>query len=101
MVLRSFPLTASPASIYNLTGPAVLSVRELAGQFAQIMDRPAHFVGQESETALLNNAARLCREIGPPPTPLDRVIRWTAAWIAQGGRTLGKATHFEVRTGSY
>jgi hypothetical protein len=32
---------------------------------------------------------------------LDAVLRWTAYWIARGGRLLDKPTHFEVRDGKY
>jgi hypothetical protein len=29
------------------------------------------------------------------------VIEWTADWIMEGRRLLGKPTHFEVRDGKY
>jgi hypothetical protein len=29
------------------------------------------------------------------------MIEWTADWVERGMGSLGKATHFEVRTGSY
>jgi hypothetical protein len=32
---------------------------------------------------------------------MDTALRWTAAWVQQGGRSLGKPTHFEVRDGNY
>lgn len=101
MILRSLALTSSPPTAWNLTAPQILGVREVAEQFARTFSRPAQFVGQETETALLNNPARLCARLGPPATPLPTMTDWIAHWVAAGGRSLGKPTHFEVRDGSY
>jgi len=101
MILRAFSLAACPPAVWNQTGSATLSVRAISNQFAELMERPATFVGQESDTAPLSNPARLCDELGPPPTPLETVIRWTADWVRNGGRSLNKPTHFEVRDGRY
>ena len=100
-ILRSLTLASAPPAILNLTGPAVLSVRELALQFSQLLGRSAHIVGVEAETALLNNPARICALFGPPATAMETVMRWTAHWISQHGRLLNKPTHFEVRNGKY
>ena len=78
-----------------------MSVRETAIRFAELLDRPAYLVGAEADTALLSNPDRLCRELGLPPTPLDTMTRWIANWVKDGGRTLNKPTHFEVRDGKY
>jgi hypothetical protein len=32
---------------------------------------------------------------------METLLRWTAQWVKQGGRDLGKPTHFEVRDGNY
>ena len=101
MILRALPLAASPPTVWNLTGSASLSVRELTSQFSELLERPAKFIGQESDTALLGNPAKLFVEFGSPPTPLEAVIRWTAEWVKSGGRSLNKPTHFEVRDGRY
>ena len=39
----------------------------------------------------------------PTPTkpPVGRVIEWTARWIARGGASRGKPTHFEAQDGKY
>jgi hypothetical protein len=34
-------------------------------------------------------------------TSLDQLITWTAEWVAAGGRSLGKPTHFEERGGMF
>jgi nucleoside-diphosphate-sugar epimerase len=60
-IIRSLGLATTPATALNLTGPAVLSVREVALQFGKLFVRPVQFVGVEGETALLNNPNRLCQ----------------------------------------
>ena len=99
--LRSFPHCSSPALVLNLTGAATLSTRRLAEQFGEYWDIEPVFEGEESETALLSNAAR-CRELLDPETvPVEQMITWTAHWVEHGGRSLGKPTHFEERQGSF
>jgi nucleoside-diphosphate-sugar epimerase len=101
MILRSLALTRNPAQALNLTGPAMLSVRGLALRFGELLGQTVRFSGAESETALLSNPERACALLGPPPTALEKVVRWTAHWVKNGGRLLDKPTHFEVRDGSY
>ena len=43
----------------------------------------------------------LFRLFGYPTVPLETLIEWQAQWILDGGRALGKPTHFEERKGSY
>lgn len=100
-ILRALPLASSPAGAWNLTGPGKLEVRAVAQRLAALLDRPARFVGQESETALLSNSARLDARLGAANTPVETMLRWTAHWVGNGGRTLDKPTHFEVRDGGY
>ncbi|MCZ7545629.1 MAG: NAD(P)-dependent oxidoreductase [Anaerolineae bacterium] len=101
MIIRSLALAASPPAAFNLTGPAPLSTREVALRLGDLMGRPVTLVGKEADTAFLSNTARLQAQLGAPPTPLEPILRWTAAWIASGGRLLDKPTHFEVRDGAY
>ncbi len=100
MILRSLKLAQSPAYALNLTGPR-FSIREVALRLAELMACPVTLVGQEAETAYLSDTTRLHQTLGKPPTPLEMVIRWTAHWIATGGRLLDKPTHFETRDGRY
>lgn len=101
LILRALPLASSPPTVWNLTGPARLSVRELGHKFSELLERPVKFIGGESDAALLSNPAKLLAELGSPPTPLEAVIRWTAEWVQNGGRSLNKPTRFEVRDGRY
>jgi hypothetical protein len=94
-------LCASPAKVNNLTGPGVLSVRDLAGRLGVLMQRQPQLTGTESETALLNNGSRLSSLLGSESIPLDTVLQWTAHWVMQAGSTFGKPTHFDMRQGAF
>ena len=100
-VLRSIEHAESPAKIINVTGPEILSVREVAGKFGKLFDVEVLFSGKEADTALLSNSNLVYRIMGQPKIPVTRVIQWIANWIKKGGRMLGKPTHFEVRDGKY
>jgi hypothetical protein len=78
-----------------------VGVREAAERFAARFGRPARFAGQEGAAALLGDAARCVAALGPPEVTLDQLVRWTADWVAGGGRDLGKPTHFEATDGRY
>ncbi|MDX1547526.1 MAG: NAD-dependent epimerase/dehydratase family protein, partial [Rhodothermales bacterium] len=100
-VLRSLALAEIPPRPLNLTGPAVLSVRTLAERLAALLGRTVRFTGTEAPTALLSDPARACALLGPPPTGVETMLRWTARWLLDGGATLSKPTRFEVRDGRY
>ena len=99
--LRSFALCQSPPAILNLTGPEIISIRWLARRFGERFGVEPVFEGAESETALLNNAARCHRLFGYPSVTVEQMIEWVADWIGLGGATLNKPTHFETRDGRF
>jgi nucleoside-diphosphate-sugar epimerase len=101
MILRSLAIATCPAQPWNLTSPAKISVREMAGRLGQLLGRQPKLTGQENPTALLSDSRKLCAVLGDPPTPLEAMLRWTAHWVRTGGRSLDKPTHFEVRDGRY
>jgi nucleoside-diphosphate-sugar epimerase len=101
MILRSFPFAASPPAVWNLCRPEIFSVREVANRLGECFGRAPLFDGTEAGTALIANASQLTSLLGPASTPMDTVLRWTAEWLKQGGRNLGRPTHFEVRDGNY
>jgi hypothetical protein len=101
MILRAFDLARAPATPLNLTGPEKLSVRHIAGQLGDLMGMKVTFKGEEAETALLSNTSEAIARLGAPRTPLDSILRWTAAWVKDGGPVLGKPTGFDVRDGRY
>lgn len=101
MCLRSLPLCSSPPNILNVTGAETLSVRNIAFQFGQRFSLEPRFEGHESDVALLNNATRAHKLFGRPLVTTEELIDWTARWIARGGTTLNKPTHFEVLDGKF
>lgn len=98
---RSLSVADSPADILNVTGPDVLSVRELAERFADRFDREARFEGEEHDTALLNDASRCHDLFGEPKVPVDDVIELVASWIEGDNPTMAKPTKFHVRSGEF
>jgi nucleoside-diphosphate-sugar epimerase len=101
MIIRSLALAASPPSVWNLCYPEIYNVRAIAAELGDLMGIAPMFKGNESPTALLGNSQRLCSTLGVSPTNIKTVLRWTAAWVKNNGRTLNKPTHFETRDGKY
>ena len=100
-ILRALGHCSNPPEPLNITAPGTLSVREIASRLGQLMDREPQFTGEEAPTAWLNNPARSIELFGEPATSLETLLRWTAHWTLNEGRSLGKPTHFEVRDGKY
>jgi nucleoside-diphosphate-sugar epimerase len=101
VALRSFPHCTAPAAVLNLTGPETLSVRRIAETIGRHLGIRPEFTGAESTDALLNNAQKCHRLFGYPTVTPDEMMEWTARWIAAGGSTLNKPTHFEARDGKF
>jgi nucleoside-diphosphate-sugar epimerase len=101
MCLRSFALCQAPPRILNLAGPEKLSVREIAREFGQRFGKAPVFSGEESATALLNDAAEAHRIFGYPKITAGEMIHLVANWISSGGRLLNKPTHFQTRDGTF
>lgn len=101
MILRSLALASNPPRPWNLCLPEVFSVRAVAARLGEILGKAPRFSGAETATALLGNSAKLCAELGPPSVGIEPMLGWVAHWVAQGGRNLGRPTHFEVRDGNY
>lgn len=98
---QMFPLCDSPACVINMTGEAVLSVRDLAVALGKRMDMAPIFDGKESETALLGDTRVLVNKFGAPCVSVEQIVDWVAHWVMLGGRTLGKPTKYELRTGKF
>jgi hypothetical protein len=100
-IIRSLGLAAVPPLPLNLVGSGHYSIRQTALRFGELLGKDVTFSGVEAETAFLSDNSRLQAALGEPPTPLDTVMQWTAAWVRSAGRLLNKPTHFEVRDGGY
>ena len=85
----------------NVTGPETAGVRETAYKLGKLLGKEPSFAGTPTDTAYLNNAGKMFKLFGYPSVSLDTLIEWQAQWIKDGGRALGKPTHFEERKGSY
>jgi nucleoside-diphosphate-sugar epimerase len=101
MALAALEHAASPPAVINLAGPQELSVRATAEALARRLGRPVRFTGAEAPDALLSNGARGWSLLDAPRVQVAQLIQWTADWLARGGVTSGKPTHFESREGRY
>lgn len=101
MVLRSFELCAAPAAVLNLTGPETLRVERVAATIAARLDKQLRFAGTPAPRMYLNDAGRALQRFGYPAVDPATIARWSADWLATGGRTLGKPTHFQTTDGRF
>jgi nucleoside-diphosphate-sugar epimerase len=98
---RALALCESPPAPLVVTGPDPIPVRGLAERFGGLLGREVRFEDDEGEQALLGHPARCLSRLGPPEVGTDRLVEWTAAWVARGGRSLGRPTHFETTDGCF
>lgn len=99
--LLSLGKADSPPWIVNLTGNVTLSVREVAKRFGELFGKPVQIEGTEAPDALLSNPYRSFVELGIPFIRDEELMEWVASWVAHGGESLGKPTHFESRDGKF
>lgn len=101
IAIRSLLHCSTPPNLINVTGPETLSLRWVAEEFGKRLDKEPIFVGQESEDALLNNAAKSFKMFGYPKVSALQMIDWIADWVKNDGKTWNKPTHFQEREGKY
>ncbi len=101
MILRSLGLARTPPSVFNLCRPEMFRVRDIAERFGLVYGRTPRLVGSESTHAIVGNAGRICGALGEPRVSLEQMVSWIGHWVANGGRNLGRPTHFETRDGKY
>jgi len=58
-------------------------------------------VGEESGTALLGNCERLVALLGACEVGGEEILGWMVDWVKEGGRSLGKPTGYEKRSGKF
>src|SRR5699024_10515549 len=101
MTLRSLLYCNVPAKKLNVTGPETAPVRWIAEEFGKRLDKKPFFEGEESEKALLSNAAESFKLFGYPKVSLKEMIDLTAQWLLEGGEMIDKPTHFQEREGKF
>ena len=100
-IARSLSLASSPASVLNVAGPEILSVRSLAERIALLAGITARFTGSEQPTALLSDSSRCLDLFGPPKASLEWMLSRVVDWLRRGERTLDKPTKYQVRDGKF
>jgi nucleoside-diphosphate-sugar epimerase len=101
IALRALAHCRVPPLVLNVTGRPAHSVRWLAEELGRRLERVPVFAGTEGDTALLSDAREMEARFGPPEVSIATMLDQVAAWVRQGGRSLGKPTHFEERSGRF
>ncbi len=101
IAIRGLLHAASPVCKMNVTGPETVSIRKAASELGRYLGKEPVFEGEEGNDAYLNDASAAMEIFGYPQVSIKTLIRWQAEWLLDGGRGLGKPTHFEERKGSY
>ncbi|MGZ3409041.1 MAG: NAD-dependent epimerase/dehydratase family protein [Xanthobacteraceae bacterium] len=101
MALRSLAYCTVPASPINVSGPEHISTRWLATEFGKRLGKTPVFEGTEATEGWLTNTAEAMRLFGYPTVPLSILIDWVADWVGRSMPSLGKATHYDSRDGTF
>lgn len=101
MSLQALSHVSEPPNIINIAGTELLSVRRVAEEFGERLQKPVRFEGRESGDALLSNGEKAYQLFGRPRVAASQLIAWIADWVRRGGETLAKPTHFEERAGRF
>jgi nucleoside-diphosphate-sugar epimerase len=99
--LRCLAHCDTPTSPINVSGHEILSVRDLAAKLGARLGRDPIIVGREEPTAWLTDTSQAAKLFGLPVVHTERLIAWTADWVARSMPSLGKPTKYEVRDGRY
>jgi nucleoside-diphosphate-sugar epimerase len=98
--LRALAHCTDPTSALNLSGPKI-RIRDVAVALGKKLGIEPVLTGNEAPTAWLIDSSEAYRLFGPPRVSLETMLDWTADWVARGGKSLGKPTHYEARDGKY
>ena len=99
--LRSIQYCDSPPFVLNITGPEILSVRDVAEEFGRWFGIQPIFTFDESDTAVLSNSAKAHELFGCPTVSARELMEWVADWVGSGKTLLNKPTHFATRDGKF
>jgi nucleoside-diphosphate-sugar epimerase len=98
--LRSLAHCTTPTSALNLSGPKI-RIRDVAIALGERLGIAPILTGAEAPTAWLVDSSEAYRLFGPAKVSLGTMLDWTADWVARGGKSLNKPTHYEARDGKY
>ena len=70
-------------------------------ELARLLSVDVPFTGREAADARAQQRARGRALFGTPRVDAAQLLAWTADWVARGGESLGKPTHFESRAGHF
>jgi hypothetical protein len=98
--LRCLELCANPAALLNVNGP-IVSVRSLVERLAGLLGREPLFADSEPELARVSNDEVCVERFGPYRDTVDEMVEAVARWVAAGGASWDKPTHFGVADGTY
>lgn len=101
IAIRGLLHATAPACVMNVTGPETVSIKKAAIELGKYLGKEPLFENECGNDAYLNDASLAMETFGYPAVSAKTLIRWQAEWLLDGGRTLGKPTHFEERKGSY
>jgi nucleoside-diphosphate-sugar epimerase len=99
--LRCLAYCDTPTSPINVSGHDILSVRHLAAKLGSLLKRDPVIVGTEQPTAWLTDTSQATGLFGRPVVDTERLLAWSADWVARAMPSLGKPTKYEVRDGRY
>lgn len=101
IAIRGLLHCTSPSNKVNVTGPETVSVKYIANKLGKLLGKEPVFSGEEDINALLSNTSKSIEIFGYPTYGINEMVEMQAKWILNGGRSLGKPTHFEERKGSF
>lgn len=101
IAIRCLLFASSDVFKLNVTGPEAASVKAVAMKIGSLLGKKPVFKSEEGTTGFLSNAGKMFQLFGYPSVSLETLIDWQVQWIKDGGRNLGKRTHFEEKKGSY
>lgn len=101
MAIRCLLHADSDVFKINVTGIEKIPVRETALKLGNLLGREPIFTGEPTGFAYLSDSSKMAGLFGVPAVNVETLIQWQAEWIKSGGRSLGKATHFEESRGKY
>jgi hypothetical protein len=99
--LRCLAQCTTATSPINVSGHEIVAVRDLAAKFGARFGRPPVLIGTEEPTAWLTDTAQAVKLFDHPIVDTERLIAWTADWVARSMPSLGRPTKYEVRDGRY